>query len=227
MASWPDAEIVPRGADDANVPALCVSFGHANRLRAGVAMMSFRSGRLDAMPIAPAAVWLIGDIMEAKGRQDLYARQAPDVLKALRDLAMVQSVESSNRIEGVTVAPARLRPLVLGKAKPQDRSEEEVRGYREALDWIHRESSRVPITPATIRRLHALCQAGAADAGAWKRVNNDHRTWRGPCLGGGRGLCVRLPVYSPVPRWQRPGVTTADHSSSVSARVRRGALRQP
>lgn len=136
-------------------------------------MMSFRDGRLDAMPIAPAAVWLIGDIMEAKGRQDLYTRQAPDVLKALRDLAMVQSVESSNRIEGVTVAPERLRPLVLGKAKPKDRSEEEVRGYREALDWIHREAQRVSITPATIRRLHALCQAGASDAGAWKRVNNE------------------------------------------------------
>jgi Fic family protein len=136
-------------------------------------MMSFRDRRLDAMPIAPAAVWLIGDIMEARGRQELYTRQAPDVLKALRDLALVQSVESSNRIEGVTVAPDRLRPLVLGRAKPQDRSEEEVRGYREALDWIHREARTLPVTPATIRRLHALCQVGAADAGAWKRVNNE------------------------------------------------------
>jgi hypothetical protein len=35
------------------------------------------------------------------------------VLKALREMALVQSVESSNRIEGVTVAPNRLRPLVL------------------------------------------------------------------------------------------------------------------
>lgn len=74
-------------------------------------------------------MWLIGDIMETKGRQDLYAKQAPDLLKALREMALVQSVESSNRIEGVTVDPARLRPLVLGNARPRDRSEEDVRGY--------------------------------------------------------------------------------------------------
>ena len=40
-------------------------------------MMSFREGRLASMPLAPAAVWLIGEIMEARGRQELYARQAP------------------------------------------------------------------------------------------------------------------------------------------------------
>ena len=46
-------------------------------------MMSFRDRRLVTTPVAPAAVWLIGDIMETKGRQDLYAKQAPDLLKAL------------------------------------------------------------------------------------------------------------------------------------------------
>ena len=44
------------------------------------------------------------------------------------ELAMIQSVVSSNRIEGVTVASDRLRPLVLGRAKPRDRSEEELAG---------------------------------------------------------------------------------------------------
>jgi hypothetical protein len=41
---------------------------------------------------------------------------------------MVQSVESSNRIEGVVVEPARLRPLVLGKASPRNRSDGECDG---------------------------------------------------------------------------------------------------
>jgi hypothetical protein len=30
-------------------------------------MMSFRENRLASMPIAPAAVWLIGDAIEAPG----------------------------------------------------------------------------------------------------------------------------------------------------------------
>jgi hypothetical protein len=70
------------------------------------------------------SVWLMTDIAEAKGRQRLYTKQAPQLLKALREMALIQSVESSNRIEGVTVAPERLVPLVVGKAKPRDRSEE-------------------------------------------------------------------------------------------------------
>ena len=60
--------------------------------------------------------WLLNDHAEEKGKQELYTRQSPQLLKALKEMTFVQSVESSNRIEGVTVAPDRLRPLVLGHA---------------------------------------------------------------------------------------------------------------
>ena len=67
-------------------------------------MMSFRDGRLAKLALPVGTVWLLTDIAEAKGRQTLYVKQAPQLLKALRETALVQSVESSNRIEGVTVA---------------------------------------------------------------------------------------------------------------------------
>jgi hypothetical protein len=89
-------------------------------------VITFR--RLPQWPIPTAAVWLLTDIAEAKGRAQLYARQSPQVLKALREMALIQSTESSNRIEGVTVERQRLRPLVLGGARPRDRSEQEVQG---------------------------------------------------------------------------------------------------
>jgi len=79
-----------------------------------------------ALPVSTA--WLLADCMEFRGKQDLWSYQKPQVLAALRQEAMIQSVESSNRIEGVTVAPARLRPLVLKKARPVDRPEEELAG---------------------------------------------------------------------------------------------------
>src|SRR5436305_11075240 len=97
-------------------------------------MMSFRGNYLGHLALPVSSVWLMTDVAEAKGRQDLYTRQSPQLLKALRETALVQSVESSNRIEGITVAPDRLRPLVLEDAKPKDRSEEEIRGYRRALN---------------------------------------------------------------------------------------------
>src|SRR5205823_2543227 len=75
-------------------------------------MMSFRGNYLGRLALPVSSVWLVGDVAEAKGRQDLYLDKPPEVLTSLRETALVQSVESSNRIEGVTVAPDRLRPLV-------------------------------------------------------------------------------------------------------------------
>ncbi len=136
-------------------------------------MMSFRDGRLRDLRLPLSSVWLSNDIAEAKGRQELYTRQSPQVLQALRELAMVESVASSNRIEGVTVKPDRLRPLVLGTTRPRDRSEEEIQGYRDALRRIHAEAADMPISPDTLRELHRTIQEGAGDAGRWKRVETD------------------------------------------------------
>jgi Fic family protein len=136
-------------------------------------MMSFRDGKLAKLTLPTATVWLLTDIAEAKGRQILYSRQAPQVLRALREAATVQSVESSNRIEGVTVAADRLRPLVVGRAKPQDRSEEEILGYRQALNLIHTSHGDLAVTPETLKRLHRTAQHGGGDAGQWKQVENE------------------------------------------------------
>jgi Fic family protein len=111
--------------------------------------------------------------MEARGKQDLWIRQKPEVLDVLREQAIIQSAESSNRIEGVTVPADRLRPLVIGRAKPRDRSEEELAGYRAALDWIFSRKRAVPIVPDVLRRLHALAQGGSGDAGEWKKRDNE------------------------------------------------------
>ena len=136
-------------------------------------MMSFRGNRLKEIALPTGSVWLISDIAEAKGRQQLYTKQAPQLLKALREMALIQSVESSNRIEGVTVAPERLVPLVVGNAKPRDRSEEEIRGYRRALSLIHTDSQKLEVTPDFLRRLHQTTHEGAADAGQWKQKENE------------------------------------------------------
>jgi len=136
-------------------------------------MNSFRNHRLRDLAVPMSTAWLLNDIAEAKGKQELYTRQSPQVLKALREMALIQSTESSNRIEGVTVAADRLRPLVLGNTKPRDRSEQEVQGYRRALNEIHTRHDKLAITPDTLKRLHALCQSASRDAGQFKKVDNE------------------------------------------------------
>ena len=119
-------------------------------------------------------VWLLETLAESKGRQQLYEKQSPQLLKSLREMALIESAESSNRIEGVTVKRNRLRPLIIGGTRPRDRSEEEIVGYRMALNWIHTDCHKIPITPEACLRLHALAQGGTSgDAGQWKTTQND------------------------------------------------------
>lgn len=133
-------------------------------------MNSFKRENIE-LPLS--AVWLMNSIAEYKGKQELYAKQSPQVLKTLLETALIESAESSNRIEGVTVDKARLKPLVIGHSKPRDRSEEEVAGYRKALDLIHVKYKSLRITPEIIKELHRLCRGESWDAGKWKEKDND------------------------------------------------------
>ena len=141
-------------------------------------MLTLSSSRLTNLSLPLGTSWLLAACMEAKGKQELWTRQKPEVLAVLGERAMIQSVESSNRIEGVTVPPNRLRPVVLGKARPRDRSEEELSGYRRAIDWILSRKGSVTMTAGVIRKLHEYAQGGSilggkGDAGEWKRRDNE------------------------------------------------------
>jgi Fic family protein len=137
-------------------------------------MPKLTTERIESMAMTPATAWLLGECMQARGQQEMWMRQRPEVLETLREQAIVQSAESSNRIEGVTIAASRLKPVVLGKARPLDRPEKELAGYRRTLDWIFSRKRRVLLSAEVIRRLHALAQGGASgDAGQYKSRNNE------------------------------------------------------
>lgn len=67
----------------------------AVRSASATAMMTFRNQRLRDLAVPMGANWLLNEIAEAKGKQGLYTHQSPQILKALREMALVQSVESS------------------------------------------------------------------------------------------------------------------------------------
>jgi Fic family protein len=137
-------------------------------------MLTLDPRKLARTTVPVATTWLLGACMEARGKQDLWLRRKPEVLDVLREQAIIQSVESSNRIEGVTVPADRLRPLVIGRARPRDCSEEELAGYRAAVDWIFSRKRAVLVTPALLQRLHTLAQGGSSgDAGEWKKRDNE------------------------------------------------------
>ena len=96
----------------------------------------------------------IGLIHEFKGRQQLYLAQRPDKLDKLVELAKIQSTEASNAIEGIITTNQRLAQLMNDKTTPKNRDEEEIKGYRYALNLVHENFEYIPIRPNYILQLH-------------------------------------------------------------------------
>ena len=111
---------------------------------------------------------------EARGRQDLFIEQAPEQLEVLRQTAIVESSESSNRIEGVTAAPGRVEAIVLRSSEPRNRSEQEIAGYRDALQLIHESHENIAFTTNVVLQLHGmLFRYLPSDGGSWKPADNE------------------------------------------------------
>lgn len=62
-------------------------------------MKSFEDNRVLTQPLSPALLSTARVIGEFKGKQDLWQKQFPEVLNSLKELAIIQSTESSNRLE--------------------------------------------------------------------------------------------------------------------------------
>jgi Fic family protein len=111
---------------------------------------------------------------EYGGKQRLYVAQSRESLGDLRQIAVIESTESSNRLEGVVVAANRLKSLVLKNATPKSRSEQEIAGYRDALGLIHESAKQMPFSEGTILQLHSILYRYMPQPGGhWKATNND------------------------------------------------------
>ena len=137
-------------------------------------MNSFHPGFIEKQTINQQLFQTVRLIEEYKGKQELFKQQMPQVLKTLRQAAIIQSTESSNRIEGITVPLKRIQELVSEKTTPRDRSEQEIAGYRDVLTTIHNSYPHIPFTPNVILQLHRdLYQFAVNTGGHWKTVDNE------------------------------------------------------
>ena len=136
-------------------------------------MMTLRnfSGKPEMIPAITS--WYLADLGEARGKQELFTRQAPQKLKVLREHALIESAVSSNRIEGVEVEQKRIHTLIFGKPLLKDRDEEEIRGYRDALNFIHGQGANIPISEKTILKFHQMIRGEIWDAGKYKEKDGD------------------------------------------------------
>lgn len=104
--------------------------------------------------LSPEIVSYLAQIHEQKGQQNLFIEAQEDALSELLEIALIQSTEASNRIEGIVTTDDRLKKIVMNKTTPKGRSEREIAGYRDVLSTIHENYDYIPIKPGMILQLH-------------------------------------------------------------------------
>ena len=117
---------------------------------------------------------LIAAIYKEAGKQELYLKQRSEELEKLVEIAKVQSTEASNAIEGIVTTSTRIRQLVEEKTTPHNRDEQEIAGYRDALNIIHESFDAIPVTQNYILQLHKIMYSHMNNpmAGRTKNVQN-------------------------------------------------------
>ena len=123
-------------------------------------------------------VKLLTEIDEFKGSWRVYQNIAPERLQALRQVATIESVASSTRIEGVKLTDREVARLLqdLKQREFTTRDEQEVAGYAEVMERVFESHSSIPLTENHIKQLHSLLlQFSTKDdrhRGAYKTLSN-------------------------------------------------------
>ena len=155
---------------------------------------------------------MLAALASYQGRQELFLRRRPEALDALRTVALVESSQSSNRLEGIAVPRARVERLVLKAAEMRNRSEQEVAGYRDALALIHEHAAEMPLEPRLVLQLHQrLTSYSTGRGGVWKSTNNEIQERDA----SGQVLRVRFRCLEAVAVPQAMGVLMAEIRSAL------------
>ena len=88
-------------------------------------------------------------------RKGEYAK----VFTELEAVARVQSIKSSNAIEGIVTSDERIAEIVNQNSAPLNHNEAEIAGYRDALNMIHLNYAQIDLRERDILRLHEMLMA--------------------------------------------------------------------
>lgn len=103
-------------------------------------------------------------------RKEEYTR----IFTELEAIAKVQSVKSSNAIEGIVTSDERINAIVNQNSAPLNHNEAEIAGYRDALNTIHLGYEHLDFRQSDILRLHEMMMsiAGYEYGGQYKTDDN-------------------------------------------------------
>ena len=112
-------------------------------------------------------------IYDLRAREEIRQSSNASLFESLRRIAIVDSVESSNAIEGIVATGERIEELMRGDDGPRNHDEREIMGYSRALDEIYGSDPLPEISEEYIKHLHhLLLEQTSQEAGQYKTRNN-------------------------------------------------------
>ncbi len=136
-------------------------------------MGSLDPAYLDTIKLTPDLTRVLTTLATYQGRCGSFGGLDSELLEELGKLAKIESIGSSNRIEGIIIEQGRLEEISLASSLPKGRSESEVAGYKDALEMIHRSFRNLTIDTRTMMELHELVYSYTPiRGGSWKTSEN-------------------------------------------------------
>ena len=137
-------------------------------------MRKFDYSFLDNGMIPADLVNVTGGIFALQNAAITRKEDYPRVFTELESIAKIQSVKSSNAIEGIITSDQRIDDIVNRSSAPLNHDEAEIAGYRDALNRIHTDYEHISFSEKDILLLHKTMMSLSGDdlAGQYKQTDN-------------------------------------------------------
>lgn len=137
-------------------------------------MRKFDYSFLDNGLLPANLISITGSIYALRTAAGTRKTEYAEVFTELEAVAKVQSVKSSNAIEGIITSDQRIREIVNRSSAPLNHTEAEIAGYRDALNAIHTNYAQLSFCEQDILALHEtmMSMAGYEFAGQYKNTDN-------------------------------------------------------
>ena len=114
------------------------------------------------------------NISALKTMAGMRKKEYTQIFTELEAVAKVQSIKSSNAIEGIVTSDERIVAIVNQNSAPLNHNEAEIAGYRDALNEIHVGYEHIDFREGDILRLHEIMMtfAGYESGGQYKTDDN-------------------------------------------------------
>ena len=112
-------------------------------------------------------------IADLNAKEDFRKLQYAETFCAIRKQAIIESIRSSNEIEGIVTTAERFDMIMQG-ATPLTHTEKEILGYKKALEYVVENYDKTELSVELVRELHRLIydETAPETAGTFKKQNN-------------------------------------------------------